>query len=51
MLAELQEDPTVIMEDNTGVIAIAKNPVSHSRTKHINIHYHYTCERLYNLSI
>ena len=47
MLAELQVkpgDPTVIMEDNTGAIAIAKNPVSHSRTKHIDIRYHYVRE-------
>ena len=47
MLAELQvkpEDPTVIMEDNTGAIAIAKNLVSHSRTKHIDIRYHYVRE-------
>ena len=47
MLAELQVkpgDPTVIKEDNTGAIAIAKNPVSHSRTKHIDIRYHYVRE-------
>ena len=34
----------MIMEDNTGAIAIAKNPVSHSRTKHIDIRYHYVRE-------
>ena len=31
----------VIKEDNQGTIAIARNPVYHSRTKHINIKYHY----------
>lgn len=28
------------MEDNQGPISIVKNPVAHSRTKHINICYH-----------
>ena len=28
------------MEDNQGAIAIAKNPVAYSRTKHIDIQYH-----------
>ena len=36
--------PTVIMEDNQGTIAMAKNPVSHFRTKHIDIRYHYVHE-------
>ena len=43
MLADLQanpKDPTVMLEDNNGAIAIAKNPVSHARTKHIDIRYH-----------
>ena len=30
--------------DNNEAIAIAKNPVSHVRTKHIDIRYHYVCE-------
>ena len=38
------KEPTVIFEDNQGAIAIAKNPVSHSRTKHIDIKYHYVRE-------
>ena len=32
------------MEDNQGAICIAKNPVSHARTKHIDVHYHYVKE-------
>ena len=47
MLDDLQakpKDPTVLMEDNSGAIAIAKNPVSHARTKHIDIRYHYVRE-------
>lgn len=38
------KEPTVLMEDNQGTIAIAKNPVSHARTKHIDIRYHYVRE-------
>ena len=33
--------PVKIMEDNQGAIAIAKNPVTHARTKHIDIRFHY----------
>ena len=33
--------PVKIMEDNQGAIAIAKNPVAHARTKHIDIRFHY----------
>ncbi|KAL2088069.1 hypothetical protein ACEWY4_016897 [Coilia grayii] len=36
--------PVVILEDNQGAIAIGKNPVDHSRTKHIDIRYHYIRE-------
>ena len=32
------------MEDNQGTIAMAKNPVSHVRTKDIDIRYHYVRE-------
>ena len=32
------------MEDNQGTIAMAKNPVSHVRTKHVDIRYHYVRE-------
>lgn len=31
--------PIVMMEDNQGAIALARNPVAHSRTKHIDIRY------------
>lgn len=49
LLADIQaipEKPTVIMEDNQGAIGIAKNPILHSRTKHIDIKYHYVREAL-----
>ena len=34
----------LIYGDNQGSIFIASNAVQESRTKHINIHYHYICE-------
>ncbi|KAF2324781.1 hypothetical protein GH714_016764 [Hevea brasiliensis] len=33
-------DPTVIKVDNQSAILIAKNPVQHGRTKHIQVKYH-----------
>jgi hypothetical protein len=38
--------PTVIFTDNQGSIAIAKNPESHAKTKHIDIQYHFTREHV-----
>ena len=45
------EKPTVLKEDNQGSIAIAKNPISHSCTKYIDIRYHYMREATQNHSI
>ena len=39
-----QEDATVLLCDNQSCMAIAKNPVFHARTKHIEIQYHYVHE-------
>jgi hypothetical protein len=39
-----QQEPTIVYEDNTGAIALAENPVHHSRTKHIDIRFHYIRE-------
>ena len=33
-----------MMEDNQGAIALAKNPIAHSRTKHIDIRFHFIRE-------
>jgi len=41
-----QEGPTVIREDNQGCIALSENPVNHQRSKHIDIKYHFTRERV-----
>ncbi|GAA5972159.1 hypothetical protein JCM3765_007763, partial [Sporobolomyces pararoseus] len=36
--------PTLIRGDNSGSLLLASHPTSHSRTKHIAIHYHFTRE-------
>jgi hypothetical protein len=49
LLKDLQEevsDPTVIYSDNLSSIQLAKNPFFHARTKHIEVHYHFVCERV-----
>jgi hypothetical protein len=42
----LEPGPTTIYQDNQGAIALARNPVYHSRTKHIDIKYHFIREQL-----
>lgn len=37
-----------ILEDNQGCMALAKNPVSHARTKHIDIQHHFIREKVEN---
>ena len=39
-----QEEPTKIFVDNKSAITLAKNPVFHDRSKHIDTHYHYIRE-------
>ena len=41
----------IIMCDNQGCIALAKNPTHHSRTKHINVQHHFIREKLENQEI
>nr|GEY91987.1 copia protein [Tanacetum cinerariifolium] len=38
---EVRLDDVPIMYDNKGVIDLSKDPVQHSRTKHIKIHHHF----------
>ncbi|GAB2274840.1 hypothetical protein Dimus_039096 [Dionaea muscipula] len=50
-LAELkveQGDPTVIFVDNQSAIAIAKNPVYHDRSKHIDVRFHFLRDAVAN---
>ncbi len=49
MLSDLCVDvsaATVMMEDNQGAIELSKNPKHHGRTKHIDVSYHFTRERI-----
>ena len=49
LLAELnypQEGATTLFEDNQSAIALAKNPVHHARSKHIDIQHHYIREKI-----
>ncbi|GHB31923.1 hypothetical protein GCM10010392_68950 [Streptomyces clavifer] len=39
-------DPTPILCDNTSAIHISKNPVQHSRTKHVAIRYHFLKDKV-----
>ncbi|KAI0501654.1 hypothetical protein KFK09_016599 [Dendrobium nobile] len=41
-----QQSPTTIHCNNTSAIAIAKNPVFHARTKHIEIDYHFIRQQI-----
>jgi hypothetical protein len=49
LLKDLHEevsDPMVIYSDNLNNIQLAKNPVFHAWTKHIEVHYHFVRERV-----
>ena len=37
----LSQDTMVVYCDNSNAIDISKNPIQHSRTKHIEIRYHF----------
>jgi hypothetical protein len=45
-LGHPQSGPTRINEDNQGCIQLAKNPVHHQRTKHIDIQVHFIREAI-----
>ena len=39
-------DPTVICGEELNNIQLAKNPVFHAQTKHIEVHYHFIHEHV-----
>ena len=40
------EPPTDLFSDNQSAIALAKNPVSHARAKHIDLRHHFVREAI-----
>lgn len=50
-LNEEQVGSTVINCDNKSAISIAKNPIHHGRTKHIDAHYHFIRDLVKNKQI
>ena len=51
MLADIHvtyDDPIPIFCDNTSAIIISKNPVMHSKTKHIPMKFHFLREKVLN---
>ncbi|EWM20262.1 retrotransposon unclassified [Nannochloropsis gaditana] len=45
-LGSKQDKPTMIMEDNQACIAMSNNPITHKRTKHIDVRYHFVREKV-----
>jgi len=39
----------VIWCDNLSGLGLASNPVYHARTKHIEVDYHFVCEKVLNI--
>ena len=42
------QSPLTIYSDSQSAIAVAKNPVHHSKMKHIDVSYHFTREQINN---
>jgi len=44
----IEKENFVLFVDNQGAISLAKNPVHHQRSKHIDIKYHYIRNEILN---
>ena len=54
LMKDLKQDtssPTTLFIDNRGAQLLAKNPVNHSKTKHINVRHHFIRECIEDGSI
>lgn len=47
----LPPGPTTVFEDNNGARSLAMNPNSHARSKHIDIRYHFTRDKVSDGSV
>ena len=43
-LGYIQKEPILLLGDNDGSIAMARNPEFHKQTKHVDIRWHWVCE-------
>ena len=50
-IGEKQDQPSIMNEDNQGVIELSKNPRFHKHTKHIDVAYHFVQEKVNDKSI
>ena len=50
-LGHQQTQPTTLLGDNQGAIALAKNPGDHPQTKHLQLQYHFICFAIKNGNI
>ena len=46
-----QRDTVILYVDNQGAIALAKNPVYHQKSKHIDIKYHFVRSQVENENV
>lgn len=50
-MLNINQDVVLLCMDNQGAISLAKNPVNHQRTKHIDIKFHYIRSKIQDGSI
>ena len=42
----LQDGPMTVYSDNQSRISLSRNPTFHARTKYVEIHHHFVCEKI-----